>query len=62
MTPEEKLELAELFAYRTRSKFDLRRDRLVAAEMRLVLDAMDGNGCPLSNSEHVSLSYKTYDQ
>jgi hypothetical protein len=35
MTPEEKLELAELLEYRTRSKFDLRRDRLLAAEMRL---------------------------
>jgi hypothetical protein len=35
MTPEEKVELAELLEYRTRSAFDIRRDRLVAAEMRL---------------------------
>lgn len=35
MTPEEKLELAELLEYRTRSAFDIRRDRLRAAEMRL---------------------------
>ncbi len=35
MTPEEKLELAELLEYRTRSKFDIRRERLRAAEMRL---------------------------
>jgi hypothetical protein len=35
MTPEEKLELAELLAYRTRSAFEIRRGRLKAAEMRL---------------------------
>jgi hypothetical protein len=35
MTQEEKLELAELLEYRTRSAFDIRRDRLRAAEMRL---------------------------
>jgi hypothetical protein len=35
MTPEEKLELAELLEYRTRSAFDIRRDRLRAAEKRL---------------------------
>ena len=35
MTPEEKLELVELLEYRTRSAFDIRRDRLRAAEMRL---------------------------
>lgn len=35
MTPEEKVELAELLAYRTRSVFDIRRDRLRAAETRL---------------------------
>ena len=35
MTPEEKLELAELLEYRTRSAFDIRSDRLRAAEMRL---------------------------
>ena len=35
MTPEEKIELAELLAYRTRSAFDIRRDRLIAAETRL---------------------------
>jgi hypothetical protein len=35
MTPEEKLELAELLEYRTRSAFDIRRGRLRAAEMRL---------------------------
>jgi hypothetical protein len=35
MTPEEKLELAELLKYRTRSSFEIRRDRCVAAEMRL---------------------------
>jgi hypothetical protein len=35
MTPEEKLELAELLEYRTRSTFDIRRDRLIAAERRL---------------------------
>jgi hypothetical protein len=35
MTPEEKLELVELLEYRTRSAFDIRRDRLKAAEMRL---------------------------
>ena len=35
MTPEEKFELAELLEYRTRSAFDIRRDRLRAAEMRL---------------------------
>lgn len=35
MTTEEKLELAELLAYRTRSAFDIRRDRLRAAERRL---------------------------
>lgn len=35
MTPEEKSELAELLEYRTRSTFDIRRDRLRAAEKRL---------------------------
>jgi hypothetical protein len=35
VTPEEKLELAELLEYRTRSAFDIRSDRLRAAEMRL---------------------------
>jgi hypothetical protein len=35
VTPEEKVELAELLAYRTRSAFDIRSDRLRAAEMRL---------------------------
>jgi hypothetical protein len=35
MTPEEKLELAELLQYRTRSAFDIRRGRCIAAEMRL---------------------------
>src|ERR1039457_5731397 len=35
MTQEEKLELAELLEYRTRSAFDIRRDRLRAAERRL---------------------------
>ena len=35
MTPEEKLELAELLEYRTRSAFDIRSDRLRAAEKRL---------------------------
>jgi hypothetical protein len=35
MTPEEKLELAELLAYRTRSSFEIRRERAIAAEMRL---------------------------
>jgi hypothetical protein len=35
VTPEEKLELAELLEYRMRSAFDIRRDRLRAAEKRL---------------------------
>jgi hypothetical protein len=35
VTPEEKKELAELLEYKTRSAFDIRRDRLRAAEMRL---------------------------
>jgi hypothetical protein len=35
MTLEEKLELAELLAYHTRSAFDIRRDRLIATERRL---------------------------
>jgi len=35
MTPEEKLELAELLEYRTRSAFEIRRERFIAAEMRL---------------------------
>jgi hypothetical protein len=35
VTPEEKLELAELLAYRTRSAFDIRRGRMRAAERRL---------------------------
>jgi hypothetical protein len=35
VTPEEKIELAELLEYRTRSGFDIRRDRLIAAEMQL---------------------------
>lgn len=37
MTPEEKLELAELLAYRTRSPLEIRRERFIAAEMRLGL-------------------------
>lgn len=35
MTTEEKLELAELLEYRTRSEFDIRSDRMRAAERRL---------------------------
>jgi hypothetical protein len=35
MTADEKVELAELLEYRTRSAFDIRRDRLIAAETRL---------------------------
>jgi len=35
ITPAEKVELAELLEYRTRSAFDIRRDRLRAAEKRL---------------------------
>jgi len=35
MTPEEKLELAELLEYQTRSAFEIRRERFIAAEMRL---------------------------
>jgi hypothetical protein len=35
LTTEEKLELAELLEYRTRSAFDIRRERFIAAEMRL---------------------------
>lgn len=35
ITPAEKVELAELLEYRTRSAFDIRRDRLRAAERRL---------------------------
>jgi hypothetical protein len=35
MSPEEKLELAELLEYRTRSAFEIRRERFIAAEMRL---------------------------
>jgi hypothetical protein len=35
VTPEEKIELAELLEYRTRSSFEIRRDRAIAAEMRL---------------------------
>ncbi len=35
MTPEEKVELAELLEYRTRSEFEIRRARLRAAERRL---------------------------
>lgn len=35
MTPEEKIELAELLEYRSRNDWEIRRDRLVAAEMRL---------------------------
>jgi hypothetical protein len=35
VTPEEKIELAELLEYRTRSAFEIRRERLIAAEMRL---------------------------
>jgi hypothetical protein len=41
MTPAEKVELAELLAYRTRSAFDIRRDRLIAPERRL---GMSENG------------------
>jgi hypothetical protein len=35
MTPEEKIELVELLAYRTRSAFDIRSERMRAAERRL---------------------------
>jgi hypothetical protein len=35
ITPAEKVELAELLEYRTRSEFDIRRDRLITAEKRL---------------------------
>lgn len=35
MTPDEKVELAQLLAYRTQSAFDIRRHRLMAAEKRL---------------------------
>jgi hypothetical protein len=35
VTPDEKIELAELLAYRTRRAFDIRRDRLIAAETQL---------------------------
>jgi hypothetical protein len=35
VTPEEMAELAELLEYRTRSAFEIRRERLIAAEMRL---------------------------
>jgi hypothetical protein len=35
ITPQEKLELAELLEYRTRSAFKIRRDRLRAAEKQL---------------------------
>jgi hypothetical protein len=35
ITTAEKVELAELLEYRTRSAFDIRRDRLIAAETRL---------------------------
>jgi len=35
ITTAEKVELAELLEYRTRSAFDIRRDRLRAAEKRL---------------------------
>jgi hypothetical protein len=35
MTPQEKLELAELLTHRLRSEWDIRRDRLRAAEKRL---------------------------
>jgi hypothetical protein len=35
MTSEEKLELAKLLEYRTRSSFEIRRQGCIAAEMRL---------------------------
>ena len=35
MTPDEKVELVQLLAYQTRSAFDIRGDRLIAAETRL---------------------------
>jgi|SRR5260370_11275868 hypothetical protein len=35
MTPDEKLELVELLEYRTRSSFIIRRERCIAAEVRL---------------------------
>ncbi len=35
MIREEKIELAELLTHRTRSEFDIRRERGIAAEMRL---------------------------
>jgi hypothetical protein len=35
VTPEEKVELAELLTHRLRSEWDIRRDRLRAAEKRL---------------------------
>ena len=41
ITTAEKVELAELLEYRTRSAFDIRRDRLIAAEKRL---GMSENG------------------
>jgi hypothetical protein len=35
MTPDEKLELVELLEYRTPSSFIIRRERCIAAEVRL---------------------------
>ena len=35
MTPDEKIELAELLEYRARSDFDIRKERMHAAEARL---------------------------
>jgi hypothetical protein len=35
LTSEEKLELAKLLEYRTRSSFEIRRQRCIAADMRL---------------------------
>jgi hypothetical protein len=35
VTPDERIELAELLAYRTRSDFEIRSDRMRAAERRL---------------------------
>jgi hypothetical protein len=46
MTDAEKLELAELLAYRTRSAWDIRCERLRAAEMRLGWWSKDGRFLP----------------
>ena len=37
MTPDEKLELVELLEYRTRSSFIIRRERCIAAGVRLCM-------------------------